>query len=74
MSTHKHFDRICALAVAVCLFVTLMLYSAPSLGIRAAGTQLGYESRLFSTDRVHTIATVASATPATATPEMMFIT
>ena len=55
MSTHKHFDRICALAVAVCLFVTLMLYSAPSLGIRAAGTQLGYESRLFSTDRVHTI-------------------
>ena len=55
MSTHKHFDRICALAVAVCLLVTLLMYSAPSLGIRAAGTQLGYESRLFSTDRVHTI-------------------
>ena len=55
MSTHKHFDRICALAVAVCLLVTLAMYSAPSLGIRAVGTQLGYESRLFSTDRVHTI-------------------
>lgn len=55
MSTHKQFDRICALAVALCLLVTLLLYSVPRSGVRAASAELGYESLLFSTDRVHTL-------------------
>ena len=55
MSTHKYFDRICALALAFCLLVTLLCYNASALGVRAASAELGYESRLFSTDRVHTV-------------------
>ena len=55
MSTHKQFDRICALAVALCLLTTLLLYSVPQSGARAASAELGYETRLFSTDRVHTL-------------------
>ena len=55
MATHKHFDRICALALTLCLLLTLVLYSADVLGIQAFSADLGYEARLFSTDRVHTI-------------------
>ncbi len=55
MATHKHFDKICALALAVCLLLTLFAYQAKDLGVQAFSTQLGYESRLFTTDRVHTI-------------------
>ena len=55
MSTHKHFDKLCALALVFCLLLTLLAYQAKDLGVQAFSTQLGYESRLFSTDRVHTI-------------------
>jgi len=55
MATHKHFDRICALALTLCLLLTLVLYNADALGIQAFSAELGYEARLFSTDRVHTI-------------------
>lgn len=55
MATHKHFDRICALALALCLLLTLVLYNADALDIQAFSAELGYEARLFSTDRVHTI-------------------
>ena len=55
MSTHKHFDKLCALALVFCLLLTLLAYQAKDLGVQAFSTQLGYESRLFSTNRVHTI-------------------
>lgn len=55
MSTHKYFDRICALALAVCLLLTLLMYNAEAIGVQAFAQELGYESRLFTTDKVHTI-------------------
>ena len=55
MSTHKHIDKICCVAVAFALVITVLFMNGKSLGIVSAGKSLGYESRLFATDRVHTI-------------------
>lgn len=55
MSTHKHIDKICCLALALALVLTVVFLNASSLGIQAASTVQGYESRLFDTSRVHTI-------------------
>lgn len=55
MSTHKYMDKICCLALLLALVVTGVFLNAPSLGIQAASTAQGYESRLFDTSRVHTI-------------------
>ena len=55
MSTHKYMDKICCLALLLALVVTGVFLNAPSLGIQAASTAQGYESRLFETSRVHTI-------------------
>ncbi len=55
MSTHKHIDKICCVAVALALVITVLFMNGKSLGIVSAGKSLGYESRLFATDRVHTI-------------------
>ena len=55
MSTHKYMDKICCLALLLALVVTGVFLNAPSLGIQAASTAQGYESRLFDTLRVHTI-------------------
>lgn len=55
MSTHKCMDKICCLALLLALVVTGVFLNAPSLGIQAASTARGYESRLFDTSRIHTI-------------------
>ena len=55
MSTHKHIDKICCVAVAFALVITVLFMNGKSLGIVSAGKSLGYENRLFATDRVHTI-------------------
>lgn len=55
MSTHKHIDKICCVAVALALVITVLFMNGKSLGIVSAGKSLGYESRLFATDRVHTL-------------------
>lgn len=55
MSTHKYMDKICCLALLLALVVTGVFLNAPSLGIQAASTAQGYESRLFDMSRVHTI-------------------
>ncbi len=55
MSTHKHIDKICCVAVAFALVITVLFMYGKSLGIVSAGKSLGYESRLFATDRVHTL-------------------
>lgn len=55
MSTSKHFNRICAAVMVLCLAVTLMLCFPDAVGIQAASTTLGYESRLFDTSYVHSI-------------------
>ena len=55
MSTHKHIDKICCVAVAFALVITVLFINGKSLGIVSAGKSMGYENRLFATDRVHTI-------------------
>lgn len=54
MSTHKNFDRICVAAVILSLLLTVLLMAGciPGNGETAS---LGYEDRLFASDRVHTI-------------------
>lgn len=55
MSTSKHFNRICAAVMVLCLAVTLMLCFPNAVGIQAVSKTLGYESRLFDTSYVHSI-------------------
>ncbi len=55
MSTHKHFDKICCIAIALCLVLTVVMMNAEAFGITAKATVMGYEEKLFADDRVHTI-------------------
>lgn len=55
MTTHKNIDRICCAVLALILILTLMFVNAESLGVQAVSADIGYESRLFDTSRVHTI-------------------
>ncbi len=55
MSTHKHIDKICCVAVVLALVVTVVFMNGKSIGIVSAGKSMGHENRLFATDRVHTI-------------------
>lgn len=55
MSTHPRIARICAVCTLLALAVTVLFMNGAALGLTAAGTELGYESRLFDTSRVHTL-------------------
>ncbi|MCI8406249.1 MAG: spore coat protein CotH [Oscillospiraceae bacterium] len=55
MSTHRYIDRICALAAACALLLTLLFCGGEALGIQALAQVIGYEARLFDTSRVHTL-------------------
>jgi spore coat protein CotH len=55
MSVHKHFDKVCYAVLCICLAITVLLMNAESLGIQRKDTSLGYESRLFDTEKVHSI-------------------
>ena len=55
MSTHKAIDRLCAAALVLALLLTVLLLNGEALGLEAAHRAPGYETRLFDTDRVHTI-------------------
>ena len=55
MSTHRHIDKICALAVVLSLLLALAFMNADALGIGAAERSMGYENRLFDTEKVHSI-------------------
>ena len=55
MSTHKAIDRLCAAALVLALLLTVLLMNGEALGLEAAHRAPGYETRLFDTDRVHTI-------------------
>lgn len=55
MSTHKNIDRICIVAIMLCFMLTVFLVNGEALGISQAAHTMGYENRLFDTDRVHTI-------------------
>lgn len=55
MSTHKHFDKICCVILAVTLLLTVLFMNAESFGVQKASTVMGYEKKLFDTSTVHTI-------------------
>lgn len=55
MSTHKHIDWICVIAVVLAVCLMLLFLHGDALGIQSAETVMGYETRLFDTTRVHTI-------------------
>lgn len=55
MSTHKHFDKICCIAIAIALLLTVVLMNGEMLGIQKQDAKMGYEERLFDTSKVHTI-------------------
>ncbi len=54
MSTHKYFDKICSVILALTLVLTILFMNAESLGIQKAFSAPGYETRLFDTSKVHT--------------------
>ncbi len=55
MSTHKHFDKICCVVLAVTLILTVLFMNAEHFGVQKASTIMGYETTLFDTSKVHTI-------------------
>lgn len=55
MSTHRNIDRICIVAIVLCLLFTIGFFNAEALGISRIAYAMGYETRLFDTDKVHTI-------------------
>ena len=55
MSTHKHFDKICCVVLALTLIVALLFVNGELFGIQKASSAPGYEKALFDTSRVHTI-------------------
>ncbi len=55
MSTHKYIDRVCVIAVVIAVVLSALLMNAEALGVSHMESVMGYETRLFDTDRVHTI-------------------
>ena len=55
MSTHKGIDRICVLAVVLCMILSLFMMTGEAAGGQAVGTVMGYEDKLFNTATVHTV-------------------
>lgn len=55
MSTHKNIDRICIIAIVICVALTAVFMNGSALGIGQTANAMGYENRLFDTDKVHTI-------------------
>lgn len=55
MSTHKHIDKICCVAMAMALVLSLLFMNGSSIGIQAASTVMGYEDKLFDTSKIHTL-------------------
>ena len=55
MSTSKHIDRICIIAVVVALLISVLFLNGAALGIQVQAKTMGYEDRLFDTTMVHTI-------------------
>ena len=55
MSTHKHFDKICCVVLALTLILSLLFVNAEHFGVQKASTVMGYEKTLFDTSKVHTI-------------------
>ena len=55
MSTSKHIDRICIIAIVAALLISVLFMNGAALGIQVQAKTMGYEDRLFDTTMVHTI-------------------
>ncbi len=55
MSTNKHIDLICLIAIVLAVGLTVAFMNGERLGLETARAVNGYESRLFDTTRVHEI-------------------
>lgn len=55
MSTHKNFDKICAVVLVLVLVLTIALMAFGQSADADSGTEMGYEDKLFDTSTVHTI-------------------
>lgn len=55
MSTHKHFDKICCVVLALTLIIAVLFVNGEKLGIQKSSNVMGYEKTLFDNSKVHTI-------------------
>lgn len=55
MSTHKYFDRICCVVLAITLIMSMLFVNGEKFGIKKTAHAMGYEEKLFDTTKVHTI-------------------
>lgn len=55
MSTHKHFNILCYVVIAVTLLLTVFLMNVEPQDVEEKQTVMGYEEALFDTSVVHTI-------------------
>jgi len=55
MSTHKHFNVLCYVVIAVTVLLTVFLMNVESQNVEVKQTVMGYEDALFDTSVVHTI-------------------
>ncbi len=55
MSTNKNIERICIIALALCIIIAAVFMNGKAFGITPAEKVMGYESKLFDNSRVHTI-------------------
>lgn len=55
MSTNRHIDKICIAVISLLLVLTLVVVNLKRTGALPVSADMGYESRLFDTSKVHTI-------------------
>ena len=55
MSTHKHFDKICCVVLALTLILTVIFMNARDFGVAKTSTDMQYENKIFDTSIVHTL-------------------
>ena len=56
MSTRKSFDRVCIAVLIASLLLTALFMNGAAFGLESSARSMGYESRLFDTSKVHTLA------------------
>lgn len=55
MSTHKHFNKICCVVLALTLIISVLFMNAEYFGIQETSSAMEYEEMLFDTSKVHSI-------------------
>ena len=55
MIKSRRIDAICCAILAVVLIVTCLFINGDALGITASAREMGYESKLFDSTKVHTL-------------------